>query len=69
MRAGYQVLWINGLRLAEDAFLDPDNFLDNGRAASSSTAGTPASNAGGNLPSQARLGPRITPRHSAIAVI
>jgi Putative beta barrel porin-7 (BBP7) len=30
MRAGYQVLWINGLRLADRAFLDPDIFLDNG---------------------------------------
>jgi hypothetical protein len=29
MRAGYQVLWINGLRLADDAFLDPDTFLGN----------------------------------------
>lgn len=29
MRAGYQVLWINGLRLADEAFLDPDIFLDN----------------------------------------
>jgi hypothetical protein len=28
-RAGYQVLWINGLRLADEAFLDPDNFTDN----------------------------------------
>ena len=26
MRAGYQVLWINGLRLADEAFLDPDIF-------------------------------------------
>jgi len=30
MRAGYQVLWINGLRLADRAFLDPDTFLGNG---------------------------------------
>ena len=29
MRAGYQVLWINGLRLADESFLDPDVFLDN----------------------------------------
>jgi hypothetical protein len=29
MRAGYQVMWINGLRLADEAFLDPDIFLDN----------------------------------------
>lgn len=30
MRAGYQVLMINGLRLADESFLDPDIFLDNG---------------------------------------
>jgi hypothetical protein len=30
MRAGYQVLWINGLRLADQALLDPDNFTGNG---------------------------------------